>query len=210
VALLVDEARWPWRGRLWAHLVSDTSRSELHDFAKRAGLRYLSFGLDHYDVSEAGRARVVRLGATPVSSRVVVHELRRSGLRVVGGRLARTWRLVADMEDDDHLRAEVGHDLRHGRGTVDGSSIADAVGDLHARLGRAGAVVQRTAVFERPGEVLALVSGVGFDDAAPAGAGSRRRTDRRQPDHLRRTAEQGHDYIELIWSDHLKRYGARR
>lgn len=210
MALLVDEARWPWRGRLWAHLVSDTSRGELHEFAERAGLRYLSFGLDHYDVSEADRTRVVRLGATPVSSRVVVDELRRAGLRVPGGRRARVWRLVAEVGDDDHVRAEIGHDLRHGRDAVDGSSIADAVAELHARLGRAGAVVQRTAVFERPGEVLALVSGVGFDDAEPAWSVSRRRTDLSQPDHLRRTAEQGQDYIELIWSDHAKRYGARR
>ena len=33
--ILVDPAVWPWRGRRWAHLVSDHSIDELHDFAAR-------------------------------------------------------------------------------------------------------------------------------------------------------------------------------
>ncbi|HVX53052.1 DUF4031 domain-containing protein, partial [Nocardioides sp.] len=33
MALLVDDATWPGRGRLWCHLVSDSSFEELHAFA---------------------------------------------------------------------------------------------------------------------------------------------------------------------------------
>ena len=29
MALLIDTPRWPWRGRLWAHLISDESIDEL-------------------------------------------------------------------------------------------------------------------------------------------------------------------------------------
>lgn len=38
MAVLVDSAIWPWRGRLWAHLVSDESHEELHAFAERLGI----------------------------------------------------------------------------------------------------------------------------------------------------------------------------
>ena len=50
VAILVDEAIWPWRDRLWAHLVSDSSHEELHAFAARLGLPRRIFQGDHYDV----------------------------------------------------------------------------------------------------------------------------------------------------------------
>jgi hypothetical protein len=38
VAILVDEATWPFRGDRWAHLVSDESFDELHRFAQLLGL----------------------------------------------------------------------------------------------------------------------------------------------------------------------------
>ena len=38
LAILVDPAMWPWRDRLWAHLVSDESYDELHAFAERLGI----------------------------------------------------------------------------------------------------------------------------------------------------------------------------
>jgi len=41
--ILVDEPRWPARGRLWSHLVSDVSYAELHAFAER---HHLTFGPD--------------------------------------------------------------------------------------------------------------------------------------------------------------------
>ena len=48
MAVLVDEAVWPWRGARWAHLVSDDSVDELHAFARRLGLRRMAFQGDHY------------------------------------------------------------------------------------------------------------------------------------------------------------------
>src|SRR6476646_4654956 len=50
MAILVDQAVWPWRGRRWAHLVSDESYDELHAFAARLGLPRHIFQGDHYDV----------------------------------------------------------------------------------------------------------------------------------------------------------------
>ena len=85
VAVLVDEARWPWRGRLWAHLVSDSSYDELHELAQSIGLRRIGFQGDHYDVDETDRARVLAAGAVAVNSRELVRRLRAAGLRRPGG-----------------------------------------------------------------------------------------------------------------------------
>ena len=79
--ILVDQAIWPWRGRRWAHLVSDESYDELHEFAARLGLRRESFQGDHYDVPDEYRTRAIELGATPVDARDLVRRLRAAGLR---------------------------------------------------------------------------------------------------------------------------------
>jgi hypothetical protein len=80
--ILVDDALWTWRGRRWAHLVSDRSYEELHAFAARLGLRREWFQGDHYDVPAAARADAIVLGAEPVSGRELVRRLRGAGLRV--------------------------------------------------------------------------------------------------------------------------------
>jgi hypothetical protein len=82
MTVLVDEARWRWRGRLWAHLVSDRSLAELHAFAEGIGLRRVAFQGDHYDVDVEHRERAVAAGAQPVGSRELVRRLRRAGLRL--------------------------------------------------------------------------------------------------------------------------------
>ena len=79
--LLVDDAIWPWRGRRWAHLVSDSDLDELHDLAHRIGLPYVAFQGDHYDVHEELRTRAVELGAVPTPARDLVRALRVAGLR---------------------------------------------------------------------------------------------------------------------------------
>ena len=81
MTVLVDPARWPWRGRLWAHLVSDHSLGELHRFATDLGLPRRAFQGDHYDVPAEYRERALRLGALAVDSRELVRRLRASGLR---------------------------------------------------------------------------------------------------------------------------------
>jgi hypothetical protein len=82
MAVLVDEAVWPWRGARWAHLVSDVSIAELHGFADRLGLRRMSFQGDHYDVPEAVRAEALAMGAEAVCGRDLVRRLRGAGLRL--------------------------------------------------------------------------------------------------------------------------------
>ncbi|MWV49988.1 DUF4031 domain-containing protein [Rathayibacter sp. VKM Ac-2803] len=84
MAILLDAARWPAHGRLWAHLVSDASLDELHAFARRAGVPERSFDLDHYDVPEERRAELLEAGAVAVTARELVVRLRDSGLRVKG------------------------------------------------------------------------------------------------------------------------------
>jgi Protein of unknown function (DUF4031) len=81
VALLVDEPRWWWRGRLWCHLVSDTSFEELHEFVGRLDIPPRAFHGDHYDVPEELRADVVAAGAIEVDSRELLRRLRAAGLR---------------------------------------------------------------------------------------------------------------------------------
>jgi len=82
VAILVDEARWPWRGRRWAHLVSDVSYPELHAFAGRLGIPTRAFQGDHYDVAAEHRDLALSLGAEAVSSRELLARLRGAGLRL--------------------------------------------------------------------------------------------------------------------------------
>jgi ADP-ribose pyrophosphatase YjhB (NUDIX family) len=81
VPLLIDEPRWPAHGRLWSHLVSDSSLAELHAFADLLHLPPRSFEGDHYDVPAEHYAAVVAAGARPVSMRELVVALHASGLR---------------------------------------------------------------------------------------------------------------------------------
>lgn len=81
MTVLVDDAAWWWRGDKWAHLVSDCSATELHRFANQLGIRRLAYQDDHYDVPVAIREQAIAVGATPVSSRVLVKALRDGGLR---------------------------------------------------------------------------------------------------------------------------------
>lgn len=80
--ILVDAPMWLAHGRLWAHLVSDSSYDELHAFAERAGLPRRGFDRDHYDVPEDRIDSLVDLGATRVSPRELRNRLVASGLRV--------------------------------------------------------------------------------------------------------------------------------
>ena len=82
MALLVDEARWWFRGRYWCHLVSDESLEELHTFALALGLDARAFHGDHYDVPFEWRDDAVARGAMPVDAREIVRRLRRAGLRL--------------------------------------------------------------------------------------------------------------------------------
>ncbi|GEA88187.1 DUF4031 domain-containing protein [Cellulomonas cellasea] len=82
MTVLVDPPMWPQHGRLWGHLVSDTSLEELHAFAERAGIPRRGFDRDHYDIPDERYDELVALGAEPVGPQELVRRLRASGLRV--------------------------------------------------------------------------------------------------------------------------------
>ncbi|MFT4137288.1 DUF4031 domain-containing protein [Microbacterium sp.] len=82
MAILVDDARWPAHGRMWAHLISDSDLDELHAFAQAHGIPRRGFDRDHYDVPEESIARLVAGGAQHVDGHELVRRLVASGLRV--------------------------------------------------------------------------------------------------------------------------------
>lgn len=87
-------------GRLWCHMISDTSEAELHAFAKRIGLRpewaqlRPAASAAHYDLTPSRRARAVRLGAVEVTSRELA-------LRNFDGLRRRTAALALQLRTED-------------------------------------------------------------------------------------------------------------
>lgn len=81
MTVLIDPPVWPGRGRLWSHLVSDTSYFELHAFAELLGAPARAFERDHYDIPAAMYASALALGAVPVTSRELVERITGAGLR---------------------------------------------------------------------------------------------------------------------------------
>lgn len=76
MAVYVDNAKIPWRGRYWCHLVADTL-DELHTFARLLGLRRAWFqahaSLPHYDVTVEIRKVALSRGAHVVDRRTLVN-----------------------------------------------------------------------------------------------------------------------------------------
>ncbi|MDN3352749.1 DUF4031 domain-containing protein [Actinomadura sp. DC4] len=81
MTILIDRPLWPARGRLWSHLVSDTSFAELHDFAERLGVPPRAFERDHYDIPADLYEPALLLGAQAIGSQELVARLIRAGLR---------------------------------------------------------------------------------------------------------------------------------
>lgn len=84
MTVLIDRPLWPAHGTVFAHLVSDRSLQELHDFATAQGVPPRAFDLDHYDVPAASWAALIAAGAVLVTGRQLVTRLLASGLRVRG------------------------------------------------------------------------------------------------------------------------------
>ena len=82
MTIWIDPPAWPAHGRLWSHLISDTSFEELHEFASAAGIPRRGFEGDHYDVPEERYAALLAAGAHPVDGRTLVRLLHASGLRI--------------------------------------------------------------------------------------------------------------------------------
>jgi hypothetical protein len=82
MAVYVDDSRIRWRGRVWSHLIADTTE-ELHAFAARLGLGRAGFHRnptrpwkDHYDIPDAMRQAAIGLGARPITCREAAEMLR--------------------------------------------------------------------------------------------------------------------------------------
>ena len=82
MTILIDDPVWPAHDLLWAHLISDTDLTELHEFASANGIPARAFDRDHYDVPETMHGDLVAAGARHVSAHVLVRALLASGLRV--------------------------------------------------------------------------------------------------------------------------------
>ncbi len=82
MAVLIDSPVWPWRGRMWSHLVSDVSYDELHAFVgAELGIPRRAFQGDHYDIPEELYEVAVAAGAQPVSCQELLSRLLAAGLR---------------------------------------------------------------------------------------------------------------------------------
>ena len=80
--MLIDSPVWPWRGRLWSHLVSDVSYDELHAFVQgELGIPRRAFQGDHYDVPEELHDIAIAAGAEAVGGRELLSRLMAAGLR---------------------------------------------------------------------------------------------------------------------------------
>lgn len=82
MTVYLDPPLWPRHGKVWGHMVSDTSVEELLAFASRAGIPERAFDRDHVDVPEEMYPQLVEMGARLVGTRELIVRLRASGLRV--------------------------------------------------------------------------------------------------------------------------------
>jgi len=136
MAVLVDDANWPWRGRRWAHLVSDRSYDELHEAARLIGQRRLGFQGDHYDIDEIDRERALANGARSVDSRKLVRRLRESGLRRSNDKPS--WIRLGEWPDGVSPTDVLGSLSRHGPA---GRRLGEAFQGLDGCLANVGVVL---------------------------------------------------------------------
>jgi len=81
MAIWIDPPSWPAHGRLWSHLISDSSYDELRTFATQTGIPARGFEGDHFDVPQELYAALVAAGARPTEGKELARLLRDSGLR---------------------------------------------------------------------------------------------------------------------------------
>src|SRR4051812_29593284 len=95
MAVYVDDANIPWRGRRWSHMVADDA-DDLHRAAEALGLRR-EWVRDqgrtlHYDLPADIRERAIELGvAAPISWRELARKRGERELVEAGRALDRRW-----------------------------------------------------------------------------------------------------------------------
>jgi len=166
VTVLVDAAAWPWRGRRWAHLCSDSSLEELHAFAAAIGVRRVAFQGDHYDIDAAQRVVAVAAGAVVVDSRDLLRRLRDAGLRGDRRRGAYTWRTVGVFASTSDLLERALRSLPPHAPSEVVDAVVASVGSL---VDHHGPDPWDARVLHRPGELAVLWRG-GGKSVVPADA----------------------------------------
>ena len=162
MAILVDELReYPDAGlrfTVWCHMTTDGSFEELHEFARRLGLRRAWFQHDHYDLPAHGRAAAVALGAEEVATGELL-------LRMAGPRGERARRRALAPAGVAWLRGGGGPAvLRYPAGAllVIGGPPGAGKSTLAARA------VERVPVLDPDGTRAALGPGAEWPDALAA------------------------------------------
>lgn len=135
MSVLIDPPSWPAHGRLWSHLVSDTSYPELQAFARANDIPVRGFEGDHYDVPQERYEALVRAGAQPVSGTELARRLRASGLRFAKRRGERPLGRFTDALPGigvDHVLDLVASDLPTPPASTDAAAVfvSDAGGRL--------------------------------------------------------------------------------
>ena len=76
MAVYVDDARIPFRGRVMCHMLADTD-AELRAMAERLGMQQRWHQGDHFDIDRDTRALAVAHGAREITRREAVRVRRR-------------------------------------------------------------------------------------------------------------------------------------
>lgn len=173
MTVLVDPPMWPAHGRLWSHVISDTSLSELHAFARRVGLPERSFEGDHYDVPQERYADLLAAGAVAVGATELARILRDSGLRFSKRRGERP---LARVENGLSAALRAPH-------------LLDVVASPHERMTAGAAVVLVRAETGRGESLMAMVRNATRAGWAPPG-GKRDRGETVREGAVREVAEE--------------------
>ena len=126
MAIWIDPPSWPAHGRLWSHVISDTSHEELQAFAARAGIPARGYDGDHFDVPAQLYDALVAAGAQPADGKELARLLRDSGLRFQkrkGERPLAAYRNVLPLVEAGHQL----HLVASSRPTPDGLTAAAVV-----------------------------------------------------------------------------------
>ncbi|MDQ6716633.1 MAG: DUF4031 domain-containing protein [Actinomycetota bacterium] len=134
MTIWIDQPIWPRHGTLFAHLISDASLAELHDFAHAAGLPVRAFEGDHYDVPLERYAAVLAAGATSIPGAELVRLLVGSGLRLRKRKGDRPVARVTGVSFPDGSRADV--DLVASGRLIDREPVFAAMAFLRDASGR--------------------------------------------------------------------------
>lgn len=87
MAVYVDRAKVPFKGKQWCHMMADTLE-ELHDFAKNVGidprLFHRSASYPHYDITLEMRILVIAYGAIDADRKTIIMCGKKLKIQLIG------------------------------------------------------------------------------------------------------------------------------